>query len=158
MVHMTKKVPAKALGAGDRSKAVLVSFDARWYDPIVGKTINAVLRKRIPIDANVQWIYFYLNAPHSVIPARAVIRRVRAIRITEALSNTKGLSLSKDEIATYSSGQQKIGVYELGRIEISKKSPSLRWLRSKMLFFPPQSFLFLSKRAKAIMDNYAGFK
>ena len=155
---MTDKVSAKALETADRSPAVLVSFDARWQDLILGKAISAILRKRVPKDADVRWIYFYINAPHSVIPARAIIKRVRDMPTTEALSRAKDLSLSKDEITSYLSGQRKIGAYELGRIEKAKRCLSLEWLRKKMVFFPPQSFLFLSKQAKAIMDEQACFE
>jgi len=156
--NMTNKVTAKALDRADRSQAVLVSCDARWHDLILGKAIKAILRKRVPKDAGVRWIYFYINAPHCVIAAKAIVKRVREMPTTEAVSRAKDLSLSRDEITAYSSGQRKIGAYELGRIVEAKRSLSLGWLRKKMAFFPPQSFLFLSTRAKSIIDAGACFE
>ena len=61
---------AKATSPETRSDAIVVSFHAGYFDDVINGVITAVIRKRIPRSASPRWLYFYFNAPRSVLAAR----------------------------------------------------------------------------------------
>jgi predicted transcriptional regulator len=150
-------ISAKATSEADQSDAVVVSFDAKWH-PLLTKTgITAVIRKRIPKTITPHWLYFHINAPIGTICARAQITAIAEIPLPQAKALSTSLALKLDEIQTYFEGAVTIGCYRIGAIQPVSRPVTLSDIRKHMAYFPPQSFMILSKQAKSIIDRIAGF-
>ena len=152
---MNQVVTAKATAPNEYSGAIVVSFDARWLDPITRCRLKAVLRKRVPRTLVPKWIYFYVNSPVNQIVGRARIKTVESIGLSAALLRSRDLCIGQDEIRAYLVESKSAGLYIIGRIELAKPAISLADLRKELMFYPPQSFLFLSPPAKNIIDRLA---
>jgi predicted transcriptional regulator len=157
---ITDKVPvrlaAKAVN-DELSIGIVVSFDARWLEPISEGHIRLVLRKRVPRSALPKWMYIYINNPASVLLGRAPIKKTLTMSRAEALKRQDELVLTNGEISDYLRGSDAIGAYELGRTEIARNPLRLNWLQENMAFHPPQSFFYLASAAQAFIDKHAGF-
>jgi len=149
---------AKALKVDGQTGAVVVSFESGWLDSILTRQIKWVIRKKVPRTNPSALLYAYVNSPTSALVARARVSRTGTVSINAALNHSKDLCLSASEIRNYFGDSREVGMYELSLIEVAKKSLSLNTLRELMIFHPPQSFFFLSKRAKLIIDRYLGFR
>lgn len=149
---------AKAKNAAEVSSGILVSFDAHWLDPILGKKFQKVLRKRVPVSAIPDWMYIYVNAPTSTLIARSLIKSVDEVTMAEALHDSKELCLTEAQVRYYFGDSKTVGRYTLNTIQIADHKLSLTELRGKMVFHPPQSFFFLSTKAKDTIDDWARFR
>lgn len=148
---------AKATNAVDRSNAVVVSFASKWFDDVTEGRVTAVIRKRIPREAAPQWLYFYFNAPRSVLAARGRITSIGQVPDQEAVSLKSSLCMSEGEILKYVGDSPNVGVYRIKSIETAQHALSLPFLRQHVVFHPPQSFFFLSKDGKNTIDQLASF-
>ncbi len=154
----SKRPQAAAVNASDRSDAIIVSFDSRWYDVIVSGTLSAVIRKRVPTSATPAWLYFHLNSPKSALCARARIETIEVATRAEVHAMHDALALSQTEIDSYCAGRQEIGLYKISGIELAKPPASLASLKRELEYAPPQSFLFLSLAAKNLINKACGFR
>jgi len=150
-------VPAKASGPGDRSDGIVVSFDAKWYEAIVAKAISLVIRKRIPTSYKPEWLYFHVNVPRSAICARARLTSVASMPTKLVRTLASELCLDSSDIDEYCGNLKEVGAYRIGGIELAAVEISVAKLQSQLLYTPPQSFMFLSQRAKAIVDTACKF-
>lgn len=152
-----QRIPAKASGPADRSDAVIVSFDAAWHEAIVARTLTAVIRKRIPTSIEPTWLYFHVNSPRSAIVARSRLENVGYVPITTARSMTSELGLNRSEVDEYCLNLSQVGLYRLAGIELASTPAAVDGLRRTLIYWPPQSFLFLSSSAKSIIDAECDF-
>lgn len=152
------RVVAKALDSESRSDAIVVSFDAEWYERLRAKRFSAVIRKRIPATLQPKWLYFHFNSPRSALSARARVLSVEMIDEAKALSMERQLDLTADRIRLYVRPNPEIGCYRLAGIELAKRDAALQELGKTLVYYPPQSFFVLSKAAKQIIDEICGFE
>lgn len=153
----TQLVPAKASGPEDRSDGIVVSFDAKWYEAIVAKEISLIIRKRIPTRNKPTWLYFHVNAPKSAICARARLASVALMPIDLVRAHASEICLDIAGIDAYCGKLEEVGAYRIGRIELASVQVSAAELRRHLLYTPPQSFMFLSHKAKATIDKAGNF-
>ena len=149
---------AKATSTTDQSDSVVVSFDAVWQQKLSSRVVSVVIRKRIPKTLRPHWLYFHLNAPIGAIGGRAEIRDASDMSLAKAKVLAKELALSTAEITSYFQGAKTIGCYHLGTIQLLTRPLSLAIIRKQLIYFPPQSFMILSKEAKGVIDRMAGFR
>lgn len=149
--------PAKASHASDESDAIVVSFDARWHSLLLARAFTLVIRKRVPKERTKRWLYFHINSPVAALCARAEITRIATITSSEAVRRTKDIGLSAEEIRSYIGDQGAIGCYALGGIELAKHPATVAILAEHLRYFPPQSFVVLSRGAKTTIDKLCGF-
>lgn len=148
---------AKAQNAEERSDSIIVSFGAEWLDPLLKRAFSVVIRKRIPKTFTAKWMYFHVNSPVSAICGRGSIESTIELTAKEVVRLSKEITLPPAEITAYLGSEAKIGVYRLGVIQIANTSVTTEVLGQVLSYHPPQSFLILSERAKAIVDRLAGF-
>ena len=151
------QIPAKAITADEQSDGLVVSFGAEWKSHLAANDFSVVIRKRVPVSPNFKWLYFHINSPVGAICARAPIKRIFSITIKDALALAPKINLSASEIAIYIGNMKKIGGYELGRIQIPRKPITTADMSNRLNYYPPQSFFIISKAAKIIIDQMAGF-
>jgi hypothetical protein len=156
-VTTAQRIPAKASETGDRSDAIVVSFDAKWYEAIIARAFSLVIRKRIPTSYKPQWLYFHVNAPKSAICARARLTSVAYMPTKLVRTLASELSLHSAEIDEYCRSLEEVGVYRIVGIELASVETSVAELQRQLIYAPPQSFMFLSHRAKAIIDEACKF-
>jgi len=154
---MKASISAKAIQSSDRSDGMLVSFEHRWLDPFLNDPPRAVLRKRVPTLERPKWLYIYVNSPASMICGRIRIKEIQFVSLLCATKLADKLLLSGQEIKSYFGGLTKVGLYMLDTMQLANKPTKLAWIKKRMFFFPPQSFLFLSRKAKRVIDGAAGF-
>jgi hypothetical protein len=154
----TDLLSAKANNAEEQSDAVVVSFAAEWHKLIESKSFSAVIRKRIPRTIEPKWLYFHVNSPIGAICARAQIESCKEILIDEACAISISINLSPQHIRDYAEEHQKIGCYRLVKIFNAAQPVIQSQLSGHMKYHAPQSFFILSKAAKSIIDQLAGFE
>ena len=150
-------IPAKATQSHEQSDAIVVSFAPEWYDHLLAKQFSIVIRKRVPKSPCYKWLYFHVNSPVGAICARATITNIFTATKKEAVALAKKINLSPAEIVSYLATATSIGCYELGSFQFPAAPISTSNLSMRMMYHPPQSFFILSKRAKDIVDELAGF-
>lgn len=153
-----QRVPARASGSEDRSDAIVVSFDARWHEALIAKAFSAVIRRRIPASYTPTWLYFHVNVPKSAICARAKIAAVEYIPTRLVHRFKSDLCLDETEIDAYCGRRREVGIYRLADIELAAVDVSAGELQRHLVYVPPQSFMFLSHGAKAIIDRACKFR
>ncbi len=151
-------ISAKAVGPNEYSGAIVVSFYAHWLEVITSGRPKAVLRKRVPRTHGAGWIYLYVNSPVGQLVGRARIKAINTITLETALNRTRDLCLEKTEIGDYFKANDSVGMYNIGKIELTKAPVSLSDIRERLFFYPPQSFMFLSQPAREIIDRMARFR
>ena len=151
------QIPAKAITADEQSDALVVSFGAEWLSHLAAKDFSVVIRKRVPVSQNFKWLYFHVNSPVGAICARAPINKIFSIAIKDAVALAPKINLSASDIAIYVGTMKKIGGYELGQIQFPRKPITTADMSTRLNYYPPQSFFIVSKAAKFIIDQMAGF-
>ena len=150
-------IAAKADSVETTSNAIIVSFHADWHKPLLNKKFSAVIRKRIPRTSVPEWLYFHVNAPVSAICGRAKIKSFDEISVESVHKKAEALALTEVEISDYLSGSDTIGIYQLTDIQFATPPITRRKICSMMIYHPPQSFVFLSKEAKGVLDSMTEF-
>lgn len=151
------QISAKATTHSDRSEAIVVSFNASWHEKVLRKNLSVVIRKRVPKNNSISWLYFHINSPISSICAKAKIESVSEISLTEASALFCQIGLLREEIEHYFGEEKNVGCYRLNSIQLARRPLSIKMLSEKLIYYPPQSFFILSKQAKLIIDELAGF-
>lgn len=149
--------PAKATSTESTSDSIIVSFDSRWENIFLTKPISGFIRKRLPKTHKTKYVYFYFGGPSRQIAFRASVREIAEIPVNTALSFATSLCISRLEIRSYCEGTPTVGICKIHKIKKAHQPVSLEKLRSRLLFFPPQSFVILGIEAKRIIDQLAGF-
>jgi len=148
---------AKATTDAEQSNAIVVSFAARWHQHLLAQDFSSVIRKRIPKYKTFEWLYFHINNPVGAICGRAQIETITILTTELAIASGREINLSASEINSYISGDGHVGCYKLGAFQFSNKPVHTTELAARMIYHPPQSFFILSKRAKELVDQMAGF-
>ena len=151
-------IPAKATTPEEQSDAIVVSFGPEWHEHLNANSFSVVIRKRVPKSATFKWLYFHINSPVSAICARAPIEKVFSSSLKETVALAKKIKLTPAEITSYFGNASTIGCYALGNFEFSTKPVTAESLAARLAYHPPQSFFIVSSKAKAVIDEMAGFK
>lgn len=150
--------PATAGDDSNESDAIVVSFDTKWHQLLTRRGFSVVIRKRVPKTRPKKWMYLHIKSPIGAICARAELTAIGTMTVAEAVSRKKDIGLSAEEIRSYIGAEEAIGYYQLGRIQLAQQPATTALLMSNMRYFPPQSFLVLSRDAKAVIDELTGFQ
>jgi len=152
------RIVAKAIASDPPSDAVVVSFDASWYERLRKKAFSAVIRKRVPTSTRPNWLYFHINSPKSAICARARLESMGRLDFNSALKMENKLSLPREDIVAYLGNDDAVGIYWIKDIEFPRTEVSTNQLNRLIVYNPPQSFFFLSPEGKRIIDEMCGFE
>ena len=151
------RIPAKATSPEEQSDAIVVSFGPEWHEHLNAKRFSVVIRKRVPKTVTFKWLYFHVNSPVGAICARAAISRIFKATTKQTVALAKKINLSPSDITTYIGNDSTIGCYELGTFQFANTPITISALAAHMVYHPPQSFFIISKEAKAVIDQLAGF-
>lgn len=151
------QIPVRPVDAGDRSNAIILSFGAKWAAPIRTCSLKWVIRKRVPAAINPDFVYFHVNAPVSAIIARGRVETIDQVPSAFAVEQSQNLQMAKSDIRAYVGDASTIGFFRFDQIELASKTASLADLREELIYFPPQSFSFISRQALPIIDRVCGF-
>ena len=146
------QVMAKAQSVSDRSGAIVVSFDAKHSGGVIDGATKAVIRKRVPRDHTVSMVFVYANAPESKVVVRRPVKSIRNVSLKETLELRDKVNLTNETIQAYFRGVTSVGMYELGE-PVNGRQPSLQQIQEQLLFYPPQSFLYVSIAARKVLDE-----
>lgn len=144
---MTEEKWFKAKAPEDRSGDIVVSFSHEWFRRIADRKINGIFRRRVPRSVVPKRLYIYLGKPASALVGFANVSKLLIVNLDEALRLAKPSGLTDSDIRDYLDGHEKIGYYQIGNIYILDEAIPLKDLRELAGFSPPQSFVFLSKKA-----------
>jgi predicted transcriptional regulator len=75
-----------------------------------------------------------------------------------AIRRSNDLGLSPNDIKNYFARAQHVGMYEIETIELASVPLTLERIRRDLVFYPPQSFFFLSEVGKDFIDSQAHFR
>jgi predicted transcriptional regulator len=154
-----KELPlAKALNTLEKSDAIVVSFGSEWFERLKAKSFSSVIRKRIPYSTDFNWLYIHINSPIGAVCARSKIKKISIKSKNEAISMSKKIDLTNEEISAYIGNDEKVGCYELGSFEFPSEPIAAKSLAKVMVYHAPQSFFILSKKAKSLIDHIGGYK
>ena len=154
---MTAIIPAKAITRAEQSDSIVVSFGVEWRQHLLAKGFSIVIRRRVPKLSSFKWLYVHINRPLSAICARAPITEIFKATPNEAVALAKQINLTPAEIRSYFGRRTSIGCYRLGPFEFSSEPVSAAKLATRLVYNPPQSFFIVSKKAKVVIDQFAGF-
>ena len=152
-----EKPEAKALTLDERSNAIIVSFDSKWYQPFLNSEFSLVIRKRVPRDRTFEWIYAHIKSPIGAICGRVRIKGIGTMGADEAESLFEKINLSKREISEYISGEDSIGFYKIGQCDPAIRPAKIDVINNYIKYNPPQSFTILSMTARKTIDALCGF-
>jgi len=144
---MTEENWFKAISPDDRSGEILVSFSHQWFKKIDRNNISVVFRRRVPRASAPKRLYIYLGAAASSLVGFANILKLHDIDLNGALKLAEKSGLTERDLRGYFAGRESIGCYRIGDIFLFDRAIPLKELRQESGFNPPQSFLFVSKKA-----------
>jgi len=156
-MHFSELLRAKAMSKSEESDAIVVSFGAESYQPLLDRRFRAVIRKRVPKTLRPKWIYVHINAPISAICARAEVLRIEQLQLKQVVEMARDLDMSSREIASYVSADAEVGCYFLGKIEFPREPITVSKTSEVMVYHAPQSFFVLSVAAKREIDRMGKF-
>ena len=137
----------KAETIEERSGDILVPFSSSWIKKIERPDFSVVFRKKIPSADPPKRMFIYVGSPSSKIVGYAPIRETKKIRKEDALELADKAALNRLDISDYCRGHTNLGCYVIGSIKLFKHPITLVELQETSGFNPPQSFLFMSKKA-----------
>ena len=143
----------KADTPDDRSQDILVSFSSRWNDLLRNGSINLVFRRRYPKTLGAKRMFIYVGSPYSEIIGFSIIKDIKPMTFTEGIRLLDKAQITKPELEMYFQGYSSVGGYRVSKITLFDSPVSLQTLRGESGFSPPQSFVFLSKRASIWLDQ-----
>ncbi|MET1755524.1 hypothetical protein ABVV53_08635 [Novosphingobium sp. RD2P27] len=151
------QIPVRPANADDRSNAVILSFGAKWADPIKRGATTWVIRKRVPLVTKPEFVYFHVNAPVSAIIARGRVGTIERVSANFAAEHHQYLEMTKSDILSYVGDSPTIGLLKFESVEIAPKVATMSELIKMLEYFAPQSFSFVSRKALPIIDKACGF-
>lgn len=130
-----------------RTSEVLVTFSAKWIEPLLSGSIRCVLRRRYPKSIVPTRMYLYIAAPFSQVIGVSNITRIMDVDLAKAKTLQEKTQVGEKELVQYFGGYKTIGCYFIERPEIFHPAIHLEALRESWSFYPPQSFVSLSREA-----------
>ena len=141
----------------DASDSILVSFSAKWAEPISDGSVLQVFRKRGPKSTSPKWVYVYAGTPIKAIVGRLPVTQLRQITIEESLALADEGAIDRKELQEYAGEYSTMFVFSVGKFEPAYKLVPVSKLKVDYGFSPPQSFLILSEKGKIALDALCGF-
>lgn len=151
------QIPVRPANPDDRSNAVILSFGAKWADPIKRGATTWVIRKRVPLVTKPEFVYFHVNAPVSAIIARGRVGTIERVPAAFAAEHHEDLDMTKSDVLSYVGNVPTIGLFRFDKIQVAPKAATLAELSEVLEYFAPQSFSFVSRAALPIIDKACGF-
>ncbi|CAA6606101.1 hypothetical protein MTBLM1_80017 [Rhodospirillaceae bacterium LM-1] len=130
-----------------RTSEVLVTFSAKWRDPLLSGSIKCVLRRRYPKSLVPTRMYLYIAAPFSQVIGVSNIARLMDVSIAKAKTLQEKTRVDDEELNQYFDGYDKVGCYFIDETDLFYPPIHLEVLRESWSFYPPQSFVSLSREA-----------
>lgn len=130
-----------------RTSEVLVTFSAKWIEPLLSGSIKCVLRRRYPKSIVPTRMYLYIAAPFSQVIGVSNITRIMDVDLAKAKTLHEKTQVDEKELVQYFDGYKTIGCYFIENPEIFHPAIHLEALRENWSFYPPQSFVSLSREA-----------
>ena len=141
----------------DNSQSIILSFHARWVEPLREQKCTAVFRKRGPTKLTPTMIYVYAARPISAIVARMPVLEYQYVDTEVALKMANKGAISREELASYANRWDQLLIYTIGKVEFASEPVSRTTLSSDYGFAPSQTYIPLSHDGKSILDHLAGF-
>jgi predicted transcriptional regulator len=141
-----------------RSSEVLVTFSAKWREPLLSGSIECVLRRRYPKSLEPSRMYIYMAAPFSQVIGVSNITRLIDVSIEEAKALRDKTGIDDKELRKYFDGYESVGCYFIDNTQYFNPAISLESLRDEWSFYPPQSFVSLSQEAVSWFSTKAATK
>jgi predicted transcriptional regulator len=151
------QIPVRPTDVDDRSNAIILSFGAKWAEPTQTGSLKWVIRKRVPLGIEPEFVYLHVNAPVSAIVSRGRVGSIEQVSSAYAVEHSQSLQMAKSDIRSYIGDAPTIGLFRFDQIELARKPAKLAELRQMLEYFPPQSFSFISRKALPIIDRLCGF-
>lgn len=146
----------KAASHSDRSGDILVSFDARWFEPIKNGEVNVIYRRRIPTSFSPKRLFVYIKTPMKCLIGWYEIEKIEKVSAEEAKKYMKDASIAESDLREYFEGYLEVGIYVVGDFYRLNNSMTLEELNNRTGFTPPQSFVALSHRATEFLSTSMG--
>lgn len=143
---MRTEAPFKG-SSNNRTSEVLVTFSAKWREPLLSGSINCVLRRRYPKSIVPTRMYLYVAAPFSQVIGVSNITRIIDVNLAKAKKLKKETLLEDCELTSYFDGYEEVGCYCIENTKLYHSAIDLEELRNSWSFYPPQSFVSLSWEA-----------
>jgi predicted transcriptional regulator len=99
----------------------------------------------------------YISAPYSDVIGFAKIARLTEVDFREASNLHRESHVSDKELREYFEGYKIIGCYFIREIKLFNSPVALKELRDSWSFFPPQSFVSLSREAASWFESKKTF-
>lgn len=147
----------KSQNNNDASDSILVSFDAKWAEPLAEDSVSQVFRKRGPKSTSPNWVYVYAGTPIKAIIGRLPVMRLKQLTIKESLALADEGALKIKELQEYAGEYSSLFVFTVGKFQPAFRPAPYSKLKEDYGFAPPQSFLILSKEGKIALDALCGF-
>lgn len=147
----------KMTNATDASESIVVSFEAKWDQPLRKNEVSVVFRKRGPRNFTPKYIYVYVGSPVCALTGRFAVEKCERLSTKDAVALADAGAIAADELERYARDYDHLYVFTVGDFESSKKELAYSDLSEKFGFSPPQSFFVLSKDGKSTVDKKAGF-
>jgi predicted transcriptional regulator len=144
---------AKATSDAEQSDGIVVSFGAKWHPHLIARDLKLVIRKRTPRNRKFSWLYFHVNSPVSAICGRAKIESISRLTLEQAIAQASNIKLSPEDIRAYVGRDSCIGCYQLKEFQSVATQIYTSEICTRMIYFPPQSFLILSNQGKELIDQ-----
>lgn len=135
-----------------RTSEVLVTFSAKWIEPLLSGAIKCVLRRRYPKSIVPTRMYIYVAAPFSQIIGVSSIKKVVDVDLTKANELKECTHVGEKDLVQYFNGYETVGCYFIEKPQIFHPAIHLEALRESWSFYPPQSFVSLSREAVEWLD------
>lgn len=138
-----------------RTSEVLVTFSAKWIESLLSGAIKCVLRRRYPKYIVPTRMYIYVAAPFSQIIGVSSINKIIDVGLTQAKELKECTHVGENDLIQYFNGYKTVGCYFIEKPQIFHPAIHLEALRENWSFYPPQSFVSLSREAVEWLDTYA---
>lgn len=140
--------PLKATKPEEQSDAIILSFEERWEQSLVGNKISCVFRKRAPTKNDIKWMYVYVGSPRKAIIGKYEIKEIELLNVDAAVDLAVLGGLTKSELLDYAEDYSQIYLFSVQEFMKADKYADLDILKGKYKFTPPQSYLILSDFGK----------
>jgi predicted transcriptional regulator len=147
----------KSQNNNDASDSILVSFDAKWAEPLAEGSVSQVFRKRGPKSTSPNWVYVYAGTPIKAVIGRLPVMCLRQLALKESLALADEGALKKRELQEYAGEYSSLFVFTVEKFQPASSPAPYSKLKEDYGFAPPQSFLILSEEGKIALDALCGF-
>ncbi len=133
------------------NRNILLSIKSPYVKKIIEGEKTVELRKIFPLEATGSRVYVYVPSPVKEVVGYFVVSSVQKLPPNKLWRRSgKAAAVSKDFFDNYFEGKQLgIAVHFEGFVAFARPT-SLNELRSRIGFYPPQSFQYVGSELEAI--------